>query len=274
MCKWCVTHGDGGRWFANTQNYAQKMYKLRKKDVERKGAEANPQTMAEDLLAEALEARTLNPEQFPMLKKRAEQLSHTIHFGQVVTLEDVKAIIDISWPIVKMSCACRRHVRGLPDNENYFCIGLGVGMFKWERWPETYRGGVEFLTPEEAKQWLEHVNQKGMVHTFFTFGTPYIGGICNCETPTCMAIRNRVDYGIEMLFKGEYVAMVNHNTCTGCGNCIERCQFGALKMEPTMNQATVDMMKCFGCGLCQTGCRKGAVELLDRNSLPVLAGNW
>lgn len=29
MCQWCVKHGDGGKWYLNTQNYAQKMYKLR-----------------------------------------------------------------------------------------------------------------------------------------------------------------------------------------------------------------------------------------------------
>ena len=28
MCQWCVKHGDGGKWYLNTKNYAQKMYKV------------------------------------------------------------------------------------------------------------------------------------------------------------------------------------------------------------------------------------------------------
>ncbi|MFZ5632498.1 MAG: ATP-binding protein [Bacillota bacterium] len=274
MCQWCVKHGDGGKWYLNTRNYAQKMYKLRAKEVKRKGAEANPQTMAEDIMAEAIEARVIDPASFPMLKERAEQLSHAVHFGQVITLDEVTAIMDIAYPIAKMTCACRRHVRGLPNEKNFFCMGIGVGMFKWERWPETYRGGVEFLSPGEARQWLKEVNRLGMVHTFWTFGTPYIGGVCNCEYPVCLGIRNRLDHDIRVLIKGEWVAQVDLEKCTGCGACMERCQFGAVKVEISQGKASVNMMKCFGCGLCETGCKNGAVTMLDRNSLPVLREVW
>lgn len=114
-------------------------------------------------MREAIEARTIDPANFPVLKKRAEQLSLVVHFGQVVTLQEVQAIMDIAYPIARMTCACRRHVRGLKDSDNFFCMGLGVGMFKWERCPETYREGVEFLTPQEAKEWLNEVNKKGAV---------------------------------------------------------------------------------------------------------------
>ncbi|MGB9802283.1 MAG: ATP-binding protein [Desulfofundulus sp.] len=274
MCQTCVQHGDGGKWYFNTNNYAQKMYKLRKKEVQRKGAEANPQTMAEDLIREAIEARALNPANFPMLKKRAEQLSLAVHFGQVVTLQEVQAIMDIAYPIAKMTCACRRQVRGLKDKDNFYCMGLGVGMFKWERWPETYRGGVEFVTPQEAKEWLAEINKKGMVHTFWTFGTPYIGGICNCEYPVCLGIRNRLDFDIHVLRKGEHYAVVNQDLCSGCGRCVERCQFGAVKIEVSRSRATIDALKCFGCGLCQTTCKNNAITLVDRNTSPVTASVW
>ncbi|MGQ9824947.1 MAG: ATP-binding protein [Desulfotomaculales bacterium] len=274
MCNWCVKHGDGGRWYLNTQNYAQKMYKIRQKEVKRKGAEANPQTMAEDLLREAMEARTVNPENFPMLKERAEQLSHAVHFGQVVTLQEVQAIMEIAYPIARMTCACRRQVRALKDSDNFFCMGLGVGMFKWERWPETYRGGVEFLGPQEAKEWLAEVNKKGAVHTFWTFGTPYIGGICNCEYPVCLGIRNRLDYDLKVLIKGHYVAVVDYSKCAGCGTCVERCQFGAVRLEVSLGRANVNMLRCFGCGLCETGCPHGAITMVERETIPLLANEW
>jgi ferredoxin len=182
--------------------------------------------------------------------------------------------MDIAYPIAKMTCACRRQIRGLSNEKNFFCMGIGVGMFKWERWPETYRGGVEFMGPEEAKQWLGEINKMGMVHTFWTFGTPYIGGICNCEYPVCLGIRNRLDYDIRVLYKGEWVAQIDQDKCAGCGTCLERCQFGAVKYEVSLGKCSVNMMKCFGCGLCQTGCKNDAVNLIDRNTLPVLGEVW
>jgi len=104
--------------------------------------------------------------------------------GQVVSLEDAKKMVEIAQPIARMDCICRRLTRAtLEDGEQRprTCLGLGVGMFRWEEWPERYKGGVEFLSTEEAKKHIEHWHKRGMVITIMTFGTPYIGGICLCE---------------------------------------------------------------------------------------------
>ncbi len=146
-------------------------------------------------------------------------------------------------------------------------------MIKWERWPERYKGGVHFMSPDEAKAWLEKWNKRGMVHVIMTFGGTYIGGICNCDYPDCLAIRNRVDYGIGML-KGHYVAKVNYDICNGCGVCVQRCQFGAIKFEVTTDRTNIDEYKCFGCGLCQTGCPRGAIDMVERASFPALREVW
>ena len=37
-------------------------------------------------------------------------------------------------------------------------------MLKWERWPEGYKGGVNFLNIEEAKEWNHKMDKRGMVH--------------------------------------------------------------------------------------------------------------
>jgi len=107
------------------------------------------------------------------------------------------------------------------------------------------------------------------------FGAPYIGGICNCDYPDCISIRQRLDYDLQgALLKGHHVAKVNYEECNGCGECISRCQFGAIKKEVTTDKANIDMFKCFGCGLCETGCPKGAVTLVERSSLPALRNVW
>jgi NAD-dependent dihydropyrimidine dehydrogenase PreA subunit len=152
-------------------------------------------------------------------------------------------------------------------------MGMGVGMLKWERWPERYKGGVAFVNIDEAKEWNHEMDRRGFVHILMLFGAPYIGGFCQCDYPDCGAIRNAVDFGLGSL-KGHYVAMVDYDKCNGCGICAQRCQWGALKFEVTTEKANVDIFKCYGCGLCQTGCPRGAIHLEPRVNVPAVAEVW
>lgn len=278
MCQWCLKHsGEGKKWFHTASNYARRLYKIRKEKAGQLDAEASPQSvmpMAGMINREVIELSEKDPEKFNTVRKQIEQTLQATHFGQVLTLKEVLIALDISYPIVRMSCVCRRASRGLPDRENMFCVGLGIGMYKWERWPETYRGGVHFMTPSEAKEWITDIDEKGMVHVLFTFGTPYIGGLCNCDYPACVAIKARRDYGFNILIKGHSVAIVNYSVCTGCGKCVERCQFGAINIESSLHKARVAPFKCFGCALCATGCPNGSITMVSRESLPALRNEW
>lgn len=278
MCVWCERHADGyERWYFNPANYARKLYKIRKEEAEAAGAEANPQAAGGMALLsrDFVEALDRNDrETIAKMKREAEELSWATHFGQVITLEDTLKIIGIMYPIAIMTCACRRSMLGLPDEENFTCMGMGPGMYKWERWPETYRGGVQFLTPEEAKEVVTKMNNRGLVQTLFTFGTPYLAGLCNCDYPDCSAIRTRLDYDVKMLWKGHQVAQVDTELCNGCAQCIHRCQFKALSFSATQNKAYIDPFQCFGCGLCATECPQDAITMVERASLPALANVW
>ncbi len=131
------------------------------------------------------------------------------------------------------------------------------------------------MDPEEAKAWLTKMDKKGFVHIIMTFGGSYVGGICNCDYPDCMLIRQRLDYGLDMaMMKGHQVAKVSYDQCNGCGVCVQRCQFGALKFEVTVDKPNIDMYRCFGCGLCETACPRTAIQLIDRVSIPALKEVW
>ncbi len=278
MCQYCVTHGHGQVWYKNAMNYARQMYKLRKREGagDPRQKELDPESQAALILAQAVEAKTADPERYPELKKMANRLVMMTSVGQVVTLQEAMDIVDLASPIALMSCVCRKLTRGRveDDERSYTCMGLGIGMFKWDRWPERYKGGVEFVTPEQAKEWLKQWNKKGMMHSIMTHGTPYIGGICNCDYPDCLAIRYRLDYGINQMIKGHWVAKVDYEKCNGCGICVSRCQYGAIKMEVTIGKTNIDMMRCFGCGLCETGCKRQAVTMVDRTTIPGMRGVW
>jgi len=278
MCLLCEQYGDGyERWYFNPTNYARRLYKIRKEEAEAAGAEANPQAAGgmAVLGREFLEAKERGDiEAMEKMKKEAEASALATHFGQVITLDDALKIIDIMYPITLITCACRRSMQGLPDEENFTCIGMGPGMYKWERWPDTYRGGVQFLTPDEAKEVVTKMNKRGLVQCIYTFGTPYIGGLCNCDYPDCGGIRLRVDYDVKVLWKGHYVAQVDPELCNGCASCIHRCQFKALNFVPTRNKAHIEATECFGCGLCVTECDQEAITLVERSSLPALVNEW
>lgn len=49
--------------------------------------------------------------------------------------------------------------------------------------------------------------------------------------------------------------------CLGYGDCVEVCQFGAIKVNPETGLAEVDPDKCTACGACVKACPKGLIEL-------------
>ena len=278
MCMWCERYGEGyERWYLNPANYARRLYKIRKEEIEAAGAESNPQAaggmlgVGRDFLEACDRGDTETVER---LRKAAHDFSWTIHFGQVVTLEEVHKVLEFMYPIGLMTCACRRSMRGLPDDENFTCIGMGPGMYKWERWPDTYRGGLVFLTPDEAKESLDLLNRRGLVHCLYTFGTPYLGGLCNCDYPDCGGLRTVLDMGVRVVWKGHYIAEVDTELCNGCALCPKRCQFGALSFSSSALKAYIDPMKCFGCGLCRNVCKADAIRMVDRATLPTVANVW
>ena len=281
MCWMCDEYGDpnegGGIWYLNPKNYARNMYKLRAPGEgvakESWGTWADRVATGPTLedLIEAMDRG--NPEEIGQFRDRMEE-----GFGQenqVVPLQDAEKMLELAYPIGLIGCVCRRRDRAIDERNEmeYTCMGLGVGMLKWERWPERYKGGVKFVNVEEAKEWVRLMNRRGFCHILMLYGAPYIGGFCMCDYPDCDAVRNAVDFGIGVL-KGHYVAQVDYDICNGCGICAQRCQWGALKFEATSEKANIDQFKCYGCGLCETGCPRGAISLVKRSSLPTVANVW
>ena len=271
-------YGDG-RWYLNPKNHSRNMYKIKKPNQKAAAYGSDPEAQSGRLMGEIMQVRYTDPEEFAKQVKEADSLETKSPFqiGQVIPLQEAIKVLELSYPVGAMSCICRIHSRAQEERnvQEYSCTGLGVGMLKWERWPERYKGGVEFLDPEGAAEWLTKWNKKGMVHIIMTFGGSYVGGICNCDYPDCGMIRNRVDYDIKTgCMKSPWVAAVDYDACTGCGVCVQRCQFGAIKYEVTTEKTNIDQFKCFGCGLCETGCPTGAISLLEREELPGLAEEW
>lgn len=280
MCDWCQQHGDGKKWYLNIKNFSKEFLK-------------------DKAVVEAANAFLQNVESFvgmsasrnaEMLNlKNDEQFSHAVagikqgfsalipHRGQVVPLEDVKKIIELVGPIARVACCCRRMHRA--SFEEKTCIPVGPVFLEYEKeWPDYTRGGIDYISKEEAVELMEGFNEKGYVHTFWMdMNSPAVIGFCNCEFPSCGAMRSRRYYGDWFNFflrKAEYVAMHDYDACDGCGECVQRCQFSAITYSPYLEKAIVDMKKCAGCGLCRNVCENGAIKLVPRFEVPAVRRLW
>jgi Pyruvate/2-oxoacid:ferredoxin oxidoreductase delta subunit len=76
------------------------------------------------------------------------------------------------------------------------------------------------------------------------------------------------------MFRSEYLARVDTDKCSGCGQCAKICPFSAIPPHKRKAKAVVDWKKCYGCGICRNACAKDAIRLVERRSVPETASLW
>jgi len=81
-------------------------------------------------------------------------------------------------------------------------------------------------------------------------------------------------YNYQAFFRGEYVAAVSVEDCTGCRACHSLCQFGAIGFSVLDQKTFIDPVRCYGCGICRTACEMQAISLTPRQEHPVAHKLW
>jgi electron transport complex protein RnfB len=118
------------------------------------------------------------------------------------------------------------------------------------------------LTKEEALQILRETEEAGLVHSIGNYRDGHFY-ICNCCTCCCGVMRAVAEFGIPTaIAHSNFHAVVEAEECIGCGDCLERCPFGALSVPEDV--CVVDYARCVGCGLCTTACPTDALYLERR----------
>ena len=105
--------------------------------------------------------------------------------------------------------------------------------------------------------------RKGLLHCVQHYKDAMLGrfyAICNCCSCCCGAMRAWRN-GTPMLACSGYVSQAESTLCTGCGLCVENCQFSALSLDGD-GLAMVDAERCMGCGVCVSTCTQGALLLV------------
>ncbi|MDR9501054.1 MAG: 4Fe-4S dicluster-binding protein [Desulfurivibrionaceae bacterium] len=268
MCEFCMKHGDGKVWFKNGANYGRDLMA----DLERRG-------YIKDFFRSTIEDGIVTLGRLETLYQKKKQLPDRLvqamvakareeHFGQVVTMEDIRAMVGKAATVVRLPCACRW---ASMKKENRCCYSVSYTADAWYNDLDMgYFGlaqdeGLERVSPAEAIAQMEGLEEHGAIHTIWTMMTPFIGAICNCQPGDCLGLRT-LALDVETMFRGEQVAVVAEEKCSGCGACEDACQFQAISSRQLSGAqvATVSAHQCFGCGLCRNTCPEEALTMVGR----------
>jgi ferredoxin len=281
MCQFCVQHGDGKRWYANASNYALDL----QADLRRRGFMVGFIRQFEQhrrIINAGLNALRYVPKPAKTwISASISQSAQARHFGQPIPIEACAGIFEMATNITRLPCVCRGAMRP-GSNAESCCIVMTVNPHDAVL-AESFRDyaggpdaeGFERLTKEQALAYLRRAEERGLCHTAWTFITPFIAAICNCDLPSgCMAMKLQFVGGIRLMWKGEEVIRHHLDRCTGCLRCVAHCPFGAIHAEERGTRVRIDRASCWGCGICRTVCHPGALALEPRSDAADVATAW
>ncbi len=282
MCEFCHKHGEGKKWYLQAQNYSEDLLSDLRRRRFIQDFIRSPDHVAEGM--EGLERLARAPSFVrSVITLIAVNRQKKAHYGQVLPIEEVERVFAFVNSVVRLPCICRQAMVG---SEQRYCYGVSMVPQKESRLTQILRetdasylngpdtGGLEALSKEEALASLRELEKKGLCHTVWTFITPFIGGICNCDRSDCAAMRATVNMNFPVMFRAEYVAEVNPELCNGCRQCMRVCQFGAMGYSIAHEKVVIDLRRCYGCGICRSLCTKDAIVLNERSAVPLAQGVW
>lgn len=214
--------------------------------------------MVEEYFEEAFDKTMLENAEYFLRTIPVNQSIDVTH--QVATYENAIEILKTKPSIVVTDCICRKRKAVIDEGcgktmEACFMFG-SMGQYYLDK-----NMGRE-VSLEEATAILENCRDAGLVTQPATSQNP--SGMCNCCGDCCGVLKalNKHPKPAEMVFSN-HRAKVDRDECTGCEQCLERCQMDAIFMSDD-ELAQVNPDRCIGCGLCVTTCPVEAIKLISK----------
>jgi hypothetical protein len=188
MCEFCLKHGEGKKWYLQAENYSDDLLS----DIRRRRMIeeffSHPEDLARDVgrLGQLQKAPAIIRS---LVRRLATRKMKREHFGQVVPIEEIEEILGFVNSIVRVACICRHITLG---REQRYCYGISLSP-AGGKMGEILRGlsssffagpshkGLEEISKDEALSAFRDHEHDGLCHTVWTFRTPFIGGVCNCD---------------------------------------------------------------------------------------------
>jgi ferredoxin len=275
-----MKHGEGKRWYLNAANYAADL----QSDLRRRGfmvgfVQGFERTRRNTKVGLGALRLLPAPLRAP-LAERASLSQQREHFGQPVSLEDCEKILDLATHVTRLPCVCRGAMK--PGSTAESCCLVVTATPHDGVLAEAFRGyqggpeaeGFEKLDKAGALALLRRCEEAGLAHTAWTFHTPFVAALCNCDLPSgCLAMSTQLKGGVRVMWKGEDVVRLDAERCSGCAQCVPACPFGAL-LRVRKGEVRLERQGCWGCGTCRAHCARGALALEPRAEQPDVASLW
>ena len=177
----------------------------------------------------------------------------------VLPTQQVLDILRNSRSFALADCLCRtRHKRC--DNPLEVCFYTNDVADK-----KVKTGDARRVDLQEVAEVLKLANEHGLIHLTIYNPEQHVYALCSCCECCCHDIEfmkklNRPD----LVAHADYVASVDKNRCLQCGECVERCFFGAQVMQS--GKIFFHKKNCYGCGLCVSTCPTDAIRMVLRKT--------
>ncbi|MEG1316303.1 MAG: FAD-dependent oxidoreductase [Oscillospiraceae bacterium] len=97
------------------------------------------------------------------------------------------------------------------------------------------QGKTRRITVAEAQEILIKCEKRGYTHQVTNIdGKDMVWAICNCNVDVCFALRGAVMTGSPNWSRSNYVASVEPEKCSACGQCVETCPANAVRLGPDL----------------------------------------
>jgi Pyruvate/2-oxoacid:ferredoxin oxidoreductase delta subunit/predicted transcriptional regulator len=173
--------------------------------------------------------------------------------SRILAYDDVIKIIENAKTLSVTKCSCRV-IDGACGKPLEVCMQVDrAAEYNLER------GTGRALSKSEAIKMLKMCEEEGLVHV--ADNRQVVGHvICNCCKDCCL------NWSVmtgpkKWVAPSRFKAVVDHDLCTGCETCPERCFFDAIAVNDDL--AVVNAEKCMGCGVCTVSCPTEALRLKE-----------
>ena len=182
----------------------------------------------------------------------------------VSTFDEVTTLLqEAEEPFVIIECICRKKksIEGesckVTDRKET-CLAIG-GMAQMTLANDVGRK----ITRDEAMSIIEQNQKEGLV--LQPSNTKIAEFICSCCGCCCgmLAMHKNLPKPLDF-WATNFHAVVDKNTCEGCGICEESCQVGAVSVSEKEQYAVVNLDRCLGCGVCVSNCPTESISLLKK----------
>lgn len=178
---------------------------------------------------------------------------------EILPYEQAEELVSSQKKIAVAPCICRREhaIMGEEcDRPEEVCLVFGRGADYYLE-----NGLGRSIGVEEALEILKKAEENSLV--LQPSNSQNIANICCCCGCCCQVLKafKRHPHPASLV-SSPFFARIDREDCIACGDCLERCQMEALKLEAECVE--IDLNRCIGCGLCVTRCPTQALSLVRK----------